>query len=212
MANPRIVLEQTELLDSVSVAASLKARLDKAGTPEHSLAQEAARRGYKPRIGAKADLGIRQKYRAETPVKPPKGVPGPAIQDVEFQLLVRSFGRAGSKDEAAVATVTIAAGANRDTYEMLLEAPGGNFAKAREAVVQGGQVVAASSWWTATKACLKSKCATVCVGALVTCGGTWAGYLGCVAVACGGCWVRCAACAGCNCHWWCKWAAGCCHR
>jgi hypothetical protein len=212
MAVPRIMFEQTEVLDSVSVAAALKARLERAGSPAQMLSQEAARRGYRSRTGAKAELGIRQKYRADTMVKPPKGVSGPAIQEVEFELLVRSFARAGSKDEAAVATVTITAGANRDTYEMLLEAPGGNFSKGRESIVVGGQVIPAKSWWTATKSCLRNKCASVCVGALVTCGGTWAAYLGCVAAACGGCWVRCAACASCNCHWWCKWAAGCCHR
>lgn len=212
MANPRIMLEQTEVLDAVTVAAALKGRLENAGTAEHTLAQELARRGYKGRTGARAELGLRQKYRAEAAIKPPKGVTGPAVQEVEFELLVRSFGRAGSKDEAAVATVTITAGANRDTYEMLLEAPGGNFAKALEFKVERGQVIPAKSWWTATKTCIRNKCTSVCVGALLTCGGTWAAYLGCVALRCGGCWVRCAACASCDCRWWCKWAAGCCNR
>lgn len=212
MANPRIMLEQTELLDPVAVTAALKGRLERAGTPSQKLAQEAARRGYKVRTGAKAELGLRQKYRADTPVKSPKGVAGPAVQEIEFELLVRSFGKAGTKDEAAVATVTISAGANRETYEMLLEAPGGNFAKGLESIVVGGQVLPAKSWWTATKTCLRNKCASVCVGALVTCGGTWAAYLGCVAAACGGCFARCAACASCDCRWWCKWGTGCCNR
>lgn len=212
MAIPRIVLEQTELLDSQTVATALTRRVDTAGTHENTLAQELARRGYRRRTGAKAELGLRQKYGAATPINPPKGVAGQPVQAIQFELLVRSFNRPGSTDEAAVATVTIESGANRETYEMLLEAPGGNFAKGREFEVRGGQVQRANSWWTATKSCLRSKCASVCVGALVTCGGTWAAYLGCVAVACGGCWVKCAACATCNCRWWCKWGVGCCHK
>jgi hypothetical protein len=59
-------------------------------------------------------------------------------------------------------------------------------------------------------ACIRSSCAETCLGSLVGCAGAFPVYVQCVAVACGGCALKCGACAGCNCGFWCKWAAGCC--
>lgn len=128
-----------------------------------------------------------------------------------FGLSLQSYSKAGSGDEAAVAVITITSGKESDTYRFSLVAPKGDFRNAVERRVDARNTVRlANSWWSRCKACLKKKCIAVCLGALVTCSGTWAAYLACVAAACGGCFVACAACAACNCRWWCKWAAGCC--
>jgi hypothetical protein len=58
--------------------------------------------------------------------------------------------------------------------------------------------------------CVRSTCASVCLGSLTACAGVFPVYLKCVAVACGGCALKCGACATCDCSFWCKWAVGCC--
>jgi len=67
-----------------------------------------------------------------------------------------------------------------------------------------------STIWSRFTGCVQRDCISTCLGALSTCSGNWAAYLGCVATKCGGCALKCGACAGCNCGFWCKWAAGCC--
>jgi hypothetical protein len=58
--------------------------------------------------------------------------------------------------------------------------------------------------------CVRSKCASACLGAITGCAGVFPVYLKCLVVACGVCAVKCGACATCKCRFWCKWAAGCC--
>ena len=207
-----IRLDQTEILDAPTAARGLENRLGQAQGKLKKLDDEARRRGYKPATGPKAEVGIRQKYRADKPVQPGQGDQGQPVQEVDFELSLRALEKSNSQDQASIATVRITAGQTTQEYAMLLEAPGGNFAQAREYKVENDQVVAANSWWTATRSCVVGSCTSVCVGALVTCSGTWAAYLLCLAVACGGCWVKCTACATCNCSWWCRWAAGCCRQ
>lgn len=206
-----LVLEQTELLDLPETSKRIDERINKKGKLQ-KLEAEAQRRGFKPLKGPKGELGIRQKFRSRKPVQPPADVKSEPVQDLEFQITLRTLTKEKSQDQAAIATLTITAGTNSEEYDLLLEAPSGNFAQASEFMMEGDQVVLAHSWWSAVRSCLISKCGSVCVGALFACGGTWVAYLGCVAAACGGCWARCLACASCDCSWWCRWAAGCCDR
>jgi hypothetical protein len=176
-----------------------------------TLASEAQRRGYKAGGTQKDVLGYRQRVEAAQPMRPPRGIRGTAVREVEFELRIQAFTKDQSQDQAALITTTLRAGRNTETYEALLEAPGGDFARASEHVVEGGKVVATNSWWSAFTRCLHSKCVSVCVSSLLTCPfTTWVGYVGCVLARCGGCGAKCAACASCDCRWWCRWAAGCC--
>jgi len=128
-----------------------------------------------------------------------------------FDMMVHSYEKPGSKDQAAVATVKVRAGDKSETYQFLLVAPGGNFEKAQEYMIgPNNTVIEAHSWWTRFRRCVTSKCGTVCLGATVSCSGTWAAYLLCLVAVCGSCVLRCVACASCNCRWWCRWAVGCC--
>lgn len=217
MANPEIPfqdleLEQTEVLDAPAAAQELQRGLAQPQGKLKTLDDEVRRRGYRPVTGPGADFGLRHRYRARNPIHPPAGQQGQPVQEVQFELVLRAHEKPNSPDHAAVATVRMTAGQNVEEYDLLLEAPGGNFAHAREFKVENNRVVPANSWWTAARSCVTSGCSSVCVGSLITCTGAWAAYLLCVAAACGGCWVRCAACATCNCRWWCRWAAGCCHQ
>jgi hypothetical protein len=214
MAKPiAMVLEQTELLDDQAVAASLgRLMADPRGKDLQRLDGEARRRGYRKATGPQAQIGLRQRFKADKPVRPPKGVQAQPVQEVEFEISLSALDKSDSEDQAAIVTVRVNAGQNTEQYDMLLEANDGDFEDVREFKVENDQIVPAKSWWTATRNCITSRCGAICIGALVTCSGTWVAYLGCVAAACGGCWATCAACATCNCRWWCKWAAKCCRQ
>jgi hypothetical protein len=206
-------LEQTEVLDAAAVTQGLDARLRQPRGRLKKLEDEARGRGYRPAGGPKGEVGLRQKFRTKKPVHPPQGQQGGAVREVSFDFSLRALEKPDSLDQAAVATVIVRADGDRtDEYDLLLEAPGGNFAQAREFKVENDRVVPANSWWTAARDCATSTCGSVCVGALLACSGTWAAYLLCVATACGGCWAGCAGCATCNCRWWCRWPVGCCRQ
>jgi hypothetical protein len=214
MADPNEILfslEQTEILDDAAVGQTLEAALAQPAGKLKKLQDEAKKRGYREVKGAGGKAAVRDRVKSNKPVKPPAGQTGAPVSEVTFEMALQALDKPNSQDQAAIALVTITAD-NGDTqqYEMLLEAPGGDFAKARESMVERDQVVAANSWWTAARSCVLSRCTSVCIGALVTCTGTWAAYLLCLATRCGVCWARCAGCASCDCSWWCRWATGCC--
>jgi hypothetical protein len=209
-----IELEQIEFLDAPTAALGIQRRL--AQPPGfvalRRLDEEARARGYRPVTGPGAEFGLRQRIRSRVPVHPPAGETGAPLQELQFELSIRALEKGDSEDQAAIATATITAGQYTEELDLMLEARGGNFARAREFKVENDRLVPANSWWTAARSCVLSGCSSVCVGSLISCSGTWAAYLLCVAAACGGCWVRCTACATCNCRWWCRWATGCCHQ
>lgn len=219
MPNPEIAiqdleLEQIEILDAPAASAGMQRRLAQpAGfSALRRLDEETRARGYQPATGPGAEFGLRQRMRSRVPINPPPGEQGAPVQEMQFEFTIRALERGDSEDQAAIANVRMTAGENTEEYDLLIEARGGNFAQAREFRVENDRVVPVNSWWTAARGCVLSTCSTVCIGSLVTCSGTFAAYLLCVAAACGGCWVRCAACATCNCRWWCRWAAGCCRQ
>jgi hypothetical protein len=205
-----IMLEQNEILDAQAAAKGLEKRLKDPKGRLKRLEEEATRRGYRKIAGPRAEFGLRQKFKANRPIRPPRGEQGAAVQELEFEFSLRALEIPDSEDQAAIASVTITAGKNTEEYEMLLESVGNDFEEIREFMIENDQVVAANSWWTAARSCVIGKCGSVCIGSLVACSGTWAAYLICVAAACGGCWLKCSACATCNCRWWCRWATGCC--
>jgi hypothetical protein len=207
-----ITLEQTEILDEAAAGRGLQASMDLPRGRLKKLQDEAQKRGYRASNKPRSSVGLRQRFRAARPVRPPAGEQGAPVQELQYEMSLRTLEKPNSQDQAAIATVTVTAGQNTEQYDLLLEAPGGNFAQAQEFKVENDQVVPAQSWWTAARSCVTRSCTSVCVGSLVTCSGTWAAYLICVAAACGGCWVKCAACATCNCKWWCRWATGCCRQ
>jgi hypothetical protein len=139
-------------------------------------------------------------------------------ETAKVALLVQDYAKKGSKDPAAIGTISIAAGNRSDTYSFSVIAPEGNYEKAIEYKVdrESLKVEGANSFWSCFVNRVSSQCAGVCVGALGTClatsGGSWVSYLGCLASRCGLCAARAFACCLCNCSWWCKWAVGCCRR
>lgn len=161
-----------------------------------------------PATGPKSRYGMRETYRARTPIKDPHS--SETVDELAVEILVQDLRKQRPGDSLAIAVIQLRAGKNSETYEMLLDAPGSSFLTAKEFMVEGGQVILAHSWWSRMRKCLIKRCATPCTAALALCTGSWAAYLACVAETCGGCWISCGACASCKCKYWCKWAVKCC--
>jgi hypothetical protein len=202
-----VVSENVQVLDHQAAHDQFKKHLD--SRPKlKKLHDEAQKRGYKAHDEPDQTFAVRVTSTASGDVHSTTAAGADPVQDVEFELVGQSVSKQDA--EGAVATATIRAGGNEQTYDMLLEAPGGNFHQTREYKVEDDQVVAAHSWWSAWTGCLNRDCASTCLNSLLSCTGTWAAYLWCVTAACGGCVAKCTGCATCNCSWWCQWAAGCC--
>jgi hypothetical protein len=206
-----------ELLDPDEVLKEIKKRRGQGGLKK--LAAEGSKRGYKPVDSADEVLGYRQIFEATREQRPrlidrrrQPDLSDEAVSKVEFEFLAQSARKQRARGEAAIAVATISAGKNKDEYEMLLEAPDGDFARFTELTIdETGKVVEADSWWTAFTGCLP-QCGGPCLTALAECRGTWIEYIGCVLWRCVGCGVKCAGCATCSCSWWCSWAVGCCRQ
>lgn len=209
---PTLSMETVELLDPRAVQAQWAQATD-ARPQMRMLAQASSARGYVPLETDDAVVGVRYQARASGEISaPPEFGEAASVQQVEFEVRFRSLTMPGTANQAAIATATITAGENSATYESLLEARNGNFNQVTEYTITDNRLTQAESWWSAVVGCLSGSCATVCLGALVSCTGAWAAYLACVLVACGACGAKCAACATCDCRWWCRWAAGCCEQ
>lgn len=209
---PTLSMETIELLDAGSVRTQWAQATDE--RPQmRMLAQASSARGYVPLETDDALVGFRYRARASREVTaPPELGQAAPVQEVEFTIQIQSLAMPGTANQAAITTATIRAGQYSTSYQALLEARNGNFNQVTEYTIAGDQLAQAESWWTAVVSCLSGSCATVCLGALVSCAGAWAAYVLCVLAACGGCGAKCAACATCNCSWWCRWGTGCCEQ
>jgi hypothetical protein len=175
-----------------------------------TLHEEAKKRGYQIHDEPGETFAIRVRTKANRELPPRAGVAGSPVGDIEFELVGQSISKGGA--QGALATSTIRGGGHEETYEMLLEAPQGNFRQTREFTIQHEKIVETHSWWSAWVGCLRNSCSSTCLNALWQCTGTWTAYFWCVVGRCGGCVVKCAACSTCDCSWWCRWAVGCCDR
>jgi len=210
----KIARELIELLEPTYVLKDITARVAK--EPSLSLLdKEAQKRGYKALVEPTGVIGQRYSVRTAEDVLPPKDVKGGGapFRDLVYELLIVSYVKANSKDQAALIIASLKAGDNIDTTHVLLEAPGGKFDRAKEWAVKSGAVVPMKSWWSAVRACLKKHCGPTCAAAVIVCGALIpAAWWACFAAACGGCLLWCAACATCNCKWRCRAVFNCCRQ
>ena len=163
MKQPLIAYQTTELLDTPRTVRLLQ-QWRKREPKLRKLFQHAEERGYKAATGPKNVLGFREKYRLQKPVKDPRSTQ--TVKEASFELTVQNLTKSGSKDQLAIVTVEMKAGKNSERYECLLEAPGGNFNKVREFMVDKNKVVRARSWWSRTKRCLRKRCSYTCGAAI----------------------------------------------
>lgn len=135
-------------------------------------------------------------------------------QKAKVSLFLQDYNKEGSRDLAAVGRITITVGNQSKTYSFSLIAPQGKFENVIEREVEEKTltVTRANSLWTCFVKRVKSKCKEVCVAALATCSGSWAAYLGCLALSCGGCALKAFGCCLCDCSIWCRWVVGCCDK
>lgn len=195
---PFVIREDTKIPSAAALKGRFAALSKEPGIK--ALSTKLVEEGFKPVVtGKNAFFGVTETFKSN------KG------ETATVTIEVQSYQKTGSKDAAAVGNVRVKSGKNEATYRFSLVAPKGDFEKAEEHTVdRGNKVKKANSWYTRWRSCLRSRCAAACLGALVTCGGTWAAYFWCVVARCGGCVLRCAGCASCDCRWWCRWAVGCC--
>jgi len=218
MPNPRKPIIQThkhEFFD-LSNAQKMIAKRTRLRPDLRALFADAAAQGFKPLVGPKDVMAVKETYRAAQPIKDPSG--RVAVQSLEVEFVAQNLGGPRTRDKWAIATISLktqkpdGSAGPEEAYDMRLVAPAGNLQRPKEFIVTRGKVVQTRSFWSRMKKCLRKKrwCAEACGAALLSCSGTWVVYLACVAAQCGGCWGKCAACAGCRCRFWCKWAVGCC--
>jgi hypothetical protein len=84
-------------------------------------------------------------------------------------------------------TTTVKAGDHEESYELLLEAPNGDFRQTREYAISGANVVETHSWWSAWVGCLSGAArrhASTLFGHVPAHGRR---TLWCVVARCGGC-------------------------
>jgi hypothetical protein len=178
------------------------AQLNRSDPRIRALSAHLQQKGFKPQTGAKHFFGF------EHIDQHPDG------RTAKLSVLVQDYSRPGSKELGAVAMITISSGGQADTYAFNVVSTGDDFKQVEEHLVDKNlNVVLAHSFWTCFVNSFTSRCSSNCASALVTCPtGSWAAYLGCLAVRCGLCAVRAFGCCLCDCSWWCRWAVGCCHR
>lgn len=210
MQKLKIASRQEEFLDSKDVIKRLKSK-KQVNRNLKFLEKYAQGLGYLASDKSDDVFGIRSKVRSKVPIRESR-LGRETVNEVTFELEVQNFKKSRSRDKLALATMTITAGNHSETYDTLLLAPAGNLLKPREYIYneKKGKVELTHSWWSRFTSCLGKRCISSCLNSLISCSGTWAAYLGCVAAYCGGCFVICTACASCRCRWWCRWATRCC--
>jgi len=202
--DPRVRVASSQVLPN-RVAVSRLAALSKADEEIQTLSKHLTEQGYRARTAPANHFGWDVTYRL------------PDGQTAKVTILIQDYTKEGSRDTAAVGTMTITARSRSNTYTFSLVAPGGDFRDAIESTVdkRSLNVLRANSLWSCFVNRVNSKCTGTCIAALGTCltsGVTWAAYLGCLAVKCGACAAKAFGCCLCDCSWWCRWAVGCCHR
>src|SRR6266542_4490736 len=104
-----MTLVQTELLDAQAAAKALQNRkADPKGLLKH-LDAHATKLGYKKATGAKTEFGLRQKFRAAQPIRPPAGVQAVPVQEIDFELSMSALDKPNSDAEGALGTIRITA-------------------------------------------------------------------------------------------------------
>ena len=189
-----------------SVAVSRLAGLIRSDEELQALSKQLTGQGYKAQTSPAKHFGWDVTFQR------------PDGQIAKVALLVQDYTKQGSKDTAAIGTITLTARKRSDTYSFSLIAPNGDFKNVIESRVdkKSLNVVKANSFWSCFVNRVRSKCAGICIAALGTClttaGGSWTSYLFCLASRCGLCAAKAFGCCLCDCSWWCSWAVGCCDR
>ena len=214
----KIAAQTTEYRDPTDVLRGFERRAARE-RPLGLLIAEAQRRGYRPRTRPEDVLGFTQTFRASEDIQPPKGSREAPVRDFSFELSVQSFSKPRARDQAAVATFTLTAGSNTRTQHVLLEAPEGDFARAREFEVreEDETIARTRSYWSAVGNCMEVRGGRTCILSFIGCVPvgiffTWVAYIGCIIGVCALAFIDCCVCAGCNCRWWCAWGTGCCKQ
>jgi hypothetical protein len=132
-----IAIDTVEVLDSRRVMEDFRSRLQ-SRAPLKRLNEEARRRGYELLDAPEQSVGYRAMVQSTRDIRTTLLVPGEprVVREVQFEILGTSYARAASRDQGAVVSTTVTTGEGAVTYDFLLDAPDGNFEKAKEWVIE----------------------------------------------------------------------------
>lgn len=197
---PEVQILREEKIAPVAVASQIKElATSREGQALNSLLRQ---NGFSAKTGKENYFGWEVEYR------------GKDQKSLKSKLILQDYGKPGSKDIAALASVSLTSGDQTSTYQFALIAPNGEVEKPQEyRVNENFKVEPAHSLWSCFVNRVRLQCVGVCISALTTCPtSSWAAYLGCIAGRCGGCAAKALACCACNSKWWCRGVVGSCHQ
>lgn len=158
----------------------------------YTAAAEGAVQPPEERVGSAASvMGISRSDRHQKPV-----------EEMQFNLEIQDL---SGEEAGAIVKTSLSVGDTTYDYNCALVAKDDDPLQMKEFVFDGGEVVPAQSWWSRFV-----KCLGISWSELLSCyDGSVSGTIKCLAGK-GLNAAKCAACATCNCHWTCRWGAGCC--
>lgn len=132
-------------LDSATILASLAKRATK-GSDLALLLTESKRLGYTPSTNPKDLLGYRYTAIPTKELLPPRGEQGAPVKEFTSEFLVQTLTKSGSKTQAAVVALTVRAGDNVKTRDLILAAPSGTLDLVAENIVFNGAIWHRALW------------------------------------------------------------------
>lgn len=209
--NPNVRIIKSEETNPVNIASTFS----KAGKSDQELIaldSQLKREGFSPEVKAMGEgnkpnfWGHRDIYHNNQ-----------TDEDGSVTISIQNYSKSNSKDSAALVQIRFSVGDRSQVYSCSLIARSGDFQNMEEYKVDNNLgIVKASSWWSCVQNYIRTRCAAACWNAFATCANVSSvlDFVKCVvrAAGCGACPLASMACCGCDCSWWCRWAAGCCNR
>lgn len=137
-----------------------------------------------------------------------------AGDSLEASFYLRGFSQAGSKAVGAAGILSVSAYGQSQIYYFLWYAPNGKLGDTIESRIDKKlHTERTHGAFKTIFGSLKKTSPDLLERAQSTCpGASWTEYFDCIARMGSDGPLKAIACAGCDCHWWCVWAVGCCER
>lgn len=119
---------------------SALAERTKKGSDLEKLYEYAKSLGYSPSKNSNAIIGYKYSAIPCKEVVPPKGIKGLPVKTFAGEILVQSFLKDGTKDQAAIVTITLIGGNQTKIREMFIDVPKGDYSIVKENIIRKGLV------------------------------------------------------------------------
>jgi len=119
---------------------SVLAERTKKGSDLEKLYANAKTLGYSPSRNSNDIIGYKYSAISCKEVVPPKGIKGIPFRTFIGEILVQSFLKEGTKDQAAIVTITLIGGNQTKIRDMFIEVPKGDYSLVKENIIRKGIV------------------------------------------------------------------------